>query len=140
VIFVFYAFLAVGVALLAQDLRGRFTAAPERIRWWRRIGVAAAAGPGLAPLLAWILGRLDVTWPYPLIAFGYVIFFLAFAAGVLAGDSLRAGALLRRAGYVGLLALAALPSWVLLLLTPLVALAGLALARPAIALSAESSE
>ena len=130
-IFVFYACLAVGVVLFVEDLRGRFTASPERVRWWGRIGIAAAAGPGLAPLLAWLTGRLEVTWPYPLIAFGYLVFFLVFVAGVLglAGD--HASAPLRRVGYLGLLALAALPSFVLLVLTPLVALAGVALARPA---------
>jgi hypothetical protein len=129
-IFVFYACLAVGVVLLVEDVRGRFTASPERVRWWARIGIAAAAGPGLAPLLAWLTGRLEVTWPYPLIALGYLFSFLVFAVGVLglAGDN--ASAPLRRAGYLGLLALAALPSFVLLVLTPLVALAGVGLARP----------
>jgi MFS family permease len=80
-IFVFYACLAGGVVLLVEDLRGRFTPSPERVRWWGRIGIAAAAGPGLAPLLAWLTGRLEVTWPYPLIAFGYLVFFLVFVAG-----------------------------------------------------------
>ena len=130
-IFVFYACLAIGVVLLVEDLCGRLTASPERVRWWRRIGIAAAAGPGLAPLLAWLTGRLEVSWPYPLIALGYLLFFLVFAAGALGLAGEHASPPLRRGGYLGLVVLAALPSWVLLALTPLVALAGIALARPA---------
>jgi hypothetical protein len=130
-IFVFYACLAVGAVLLVEDVRGRFTASPERVRWWARIGIVAAAGPGLAPLLAWLTGRLEVTWPYPLIALGDLVFFLVFVAGVLGLAGGHGSAPLRRAGYLGLLAVAALPSFVLLVLTPLVALAGVALARPA---------
>jgi hypothetical protein len=130
VILVFYACLAVGLALLVQDLRGRFAASPDRVRWWRRIGIVAAAGPGLGPCLAGLTGRLEVTWPFPLIAIGYLIAFLIFTTGVLelAGD--RASARLRRVGYVGLLVLGALPSWVLLVLAPAVLVAGVALARP----------
>lgn len=132
-IVVFYACLAIGVAFLVQDLRGRFTASPDRVRWGAWIGIAAAAGPGLAPLLAWLTGLLDVTWPYPLVALGDLLFLLVFTAGVLGHAGDHASVPLRRAGYLGLLALGALPSFVLLLLAPFVALAGVALARPAIA-------
>jgi hypothetical protein len=93
--------------------------------------VIAAGGPGLAPVLVLATGRLDAGWPFPLIALAYLGLFLGYAAAVggwLSGPGGGAG--LRRTIYAGLLFLAALPSWALLTLTPLVALAGLALARP----------
>jgi hypothetical protein len=129
-ILVGYGCLALGLVLLIEDVLGRFTAPPERVRSWARIGIAAAAVAGLAPLLIWLTSPFGVGWPFPLVAFGYLLLFLVFSAGVLgmAGD--LASQPLRRAGYLGLLALAAIPSS-LLLLTPLVALAGVALARPA---------
>jgi hypothetical protein len=129
-ILVGYGCLALGVLLLAADVLGRFTASPERVRWWARIGIAAAAVAGLAPLLIWLTSPLGVSWPFPLVAFGYLLLFLVFSAGVLARAGDQASKPLRRAGYLALLALAAIPSS-LLLLTPFVALAGVALARPA---------
>ncbi|HKY89102.1 MAG TPA: hypothetical protein VJ141_03915, partial [Candidatus Limnocylindrales bacterium] len=63
-------------------------------------------------------------------ASGYFLAFLVFAAGVVDWrDRRRASIWLRRAGYLGLLALAAIPSWVLLVLTPLVFVAGAGLVR-----------
>lgn len=128
---IFYGALAAGVALLVEDIRGRLVVAPGRHRWLIAIGIAAAGGAALAPLLAWLIGRLEVTWPFPLIAIGYVVSFLIFASGVLGFAGARLSVGLRRVGYIGLLALAALPSFVLLVLAPLVGLAGVALARPA---------
>lgn len=129
-IWLFYAFLLLGLVLLGLDVADRLRVAPERARWWRWIGIAAAAGPGLAPLLAWLTGQLSVSWPFPLIALAYLAFFAAFAVGALGWLGVSVSLWLRRAGYLGLLILAALPSWVLLLLTPLVAIAGLGLSRP----------
>jgi hypothetical protein len=123
-----YVFLVVGIFLLYADLTGRLTVSQRRVRWWRWIGVAAAAGPGLAPLLGALTGRLTVAWPFYLIAIGYLLAFGAFALGALLPN--RPGSLLlRRSGYAALLLLAALPSWALLLLTPFVAIAGVGLAR-----------
>lgn len=100
-----------------------------------RVGGAGSASlrpPAPAsPLLAWLVGSLGpVSWPYPLIAFTYLALFLAFAVGGLGWLGANVSLWLRRAGYLGLLLLAALPSWVLLFLTPLVAIAGLGLGRP----------
>ena len=128
-ILVFYGFLVIGLGLLILDVTGRLVVAPERARWWRWVGLAAAAGPGLGPLIAWITGQLIVSWPFPLIAFGYVSLFLAFATGALDLAGTRTSVGLRRVAYAGLLLLAALPSFVLLMLTPLVALPGLGLTR-----------
>lgn len=123
----FYAFLLVGLGLLAADLAGVLRVSARRLRWWRWIGLAAAAGPGLAPALAAATGRLVWSWPFPLIAFGYGLAFAVFALGILL-PQVGPGRLLRRSGYIGLLLLAALPSWVLIVLTPLVAIAGVGLA------------
>jgi hypothetical protein len=136
VIGLFYLFLLLGLTLLAMDVTGGLRIAPKRARWWRRIGVVAAAGPGLAPMLGWLTGRLAVEWPFPMIALAYLGLFVAFTAGVAGWPGARpdgeAGGLgLRRTAYLGLILLAALPSMVLLVLTPFVAIAGLALARPA---------
>jgi hypothetical protein len=128
--FLFYGLVAVGVVLLLSDLAGRLTVEPHRARVVRWIAIAAAAGPGLAPLLAWLTGRLEASWPFPVIAVGYALAFVAFGAGVLGLPNAAVATKLRRAGYLSMLALAALPSMVLLLLTPLVALAGIGLARP----------
>ncbi len=123
----YYAFLLVGLGLLAADLAGVLRVSAGRLRWWRWIGLAAAAGPGLAPALAAATGRLVWSWPFPLIAFGYGLAFAVFALGILL-PQVGPGRWLRRSGYVGLLLLAALPSWVLIVLTPLVAIAGAGLA------------
>lgn len=126
---VYYAFLIVGLLLLLADLTGRLRVSPKRVRWWRWIAVAAAAGPGLAPLL-WCSIYHACGGPFPLIQSAYLVAFGAFAVGALVPYRPES-VVLRRAGYVGLLLLAALPSWVLLVLTPFVALAGIGLAREA---------
>lgn len=128
-ILVFYGFLLLGLGLLLLDLTDRLRVAAERARWWRWIGIAGAAGPGLAPLIAAVTGRLVVTWPFPLIASTYLVLFVAFALGAFEWLGPRLSTWLRRGAYLGLLLLAALPSWVLLFLTPMVAVAGLGLSR-----------
>jgi len=120
---VYYAFLVVGLVLLLADLTGRLRVLPPRVRWWRWLGVAAAAGPGIAPILYWWIYGMS-----PLIAVAYLLAFGVFALGALLPHRPRS-ALLRRGGYVALLLLAALPSWVLIVLTPFVAIAGIGLAR-----------
>ncbi len=129
VIWLLYACLVLGAVLLVADIAGRFNGPPERVRWWRAIGLLAAAGPGLAPLLGW-LGGSSVSWPYPLIAAAYFAAFVLLTAGVLGWRGRSASAALRRAGYLGLLVLGTLPGWALLFLTPAIALAGVALIQP----------
>jgi len=69
---------------------------------------------------------------YGAIAVGVVDFtcFAVMALGVLGLAPAAIGQWLRRAGYLGLLVVGALPSWALIFLTPFVALAGLALVQP----------
>jgi hypothetical protein len=125
---VFYAFIVGGAALLVLDLRGRLTVR-SRVGLWRAIGVIAAAGPGLAPILSIVTNRLGYDGlTFPLVAVAYLLAFLTFVAGV----SARAGGaslVLRRVGYAGLLVLGAIPSFVLLLFTPLIFIAGAGLVR-----------
>ena len=126
-ILVFYACLVVGGLLLAAEVSGRFTVPAKRVRPFRRMGLVAAAGPGLAPILAWLTNTLDASWPFPLIAAGYLVAFALITAGVVGPLPPRPARRLRQIGYLGLLALAALPSWVLLIFAPLVLAASLAL-------------
>ena len=118
-LWLFYGFLLIGLLLLVADLSGRLIVSRERLLWWRWIGLAAAAGPGVAPLLygATVVGVADLA------------FFAAIAAGVLGLAPATAARWLVRIGYLGLLIIGALPSWALIFLTPFVALAGLALAQ-----------
>ena len=127
---VFYACLGLGAALLVADLAGRLVVAAPRLRLWQWVGIAAASAPGIAPLLAWQTGRLgDVIWPFPLIAFTYAGAFVVFVVGVLRLAPPAASSRLRRAAYLVILLVAALPSWVLLFLAPFVALAGAGLVQ-----------
>jgi hypothetical protein len=126
-----YLCLAVAVTLLLMDATGQMRFSAGAARRLRAVGIVAAAGPGLAPMAALLAGRLDVGWPFPLIAMAYLGLFLAWTAAVagwLGGP--RGGGGLRRTIYAALIFLAALPSTVLLVLTPFVAIAGLGLARP----------
>jgi len=126
-----YLVLAVGVTLLLMDATGQMRFPGRLANRLRAAGVVAAAGPGLAPILVLVTGRLETGWPFPLIAMAYLGLFLAYAAAVAGWLSAPGGgAGLRRTIYAGLLFLAALPSWALLTMTPFVALAGLGLARP----------
>lgn len=130
-VLVFYLFLAVGVTLVLMDATGQMRFAARTARRLRIVGVVAAAGPGLAPTLAMVTGRLEVGWPFPLIAMAYLGLFIAYAAAVAGWLSASGGgAGLRRTVYTALILLAALPSAALLVLTPFVALAGCALAQP----------
>jgi hypothetical protein len=129
-VFPLYAFVLVGLALLVGDVLGLLRASTARTRWWRIIGLVAAAGPGLAPIIAWLTGRLaSEGWVFPAVSAGYLLSYLLWVAGV-AGRLGAASVLARRTAYAVILALASIPSWVLLVLTPLVAIAGLALVQP----------
>jgi hypothetical protein len=136
VIFVGYAALAIGLAMLAADVRGRFRAPPERLPALARSGVIGAAAIGVTPLLL-LLSQLapsgaeglGASWPLALFAVGYLALALAFTLGVLrrAGDPTSTR--LRRVSYLGLLVIGTVPSS-LLLFAPFITLAGLGLARP----------
>jgi hypothetical protein len=128
VIYVFYGLLAGGAVLLALDLVGRLTVR-SRVGLWRAIGLIAAAGPGLAPILAVVTNRLTYSGLiFPAVAVAYLLAFLVFVAGV-SGRAGGTSLVLRRVGYAGLLLLGALPSFVLLALTPLIFIAGAGLVR-----------
>jgi hypothetical protein len=126
-----YLFVLVGMALLYLDLGGRLVVPRKRLVWWRWIGIAAAAGPGLAPVLGWAVGTLVTSgwWPFGVIASAYLVSFLVFALGAIDLSDRARSVRLRRVGYLGLLLLSLLPSWVLVVLAPAVALAGIGLAR-----------
>jgi hypothetical protein len=126
---VLYGFLAVALGFLFLDVSGRLRVDQRRAWWWHRLGIVAAAGPGLGPIVSLVSGSLVAAWPFPMIAAAYLGLFLAYAAGVSGWPGGAAGLGLRRSAYLGLILLAALPSMVLLLLTPFVAIAGLGLAR-----------
>jgi hypothetical protein len=129
-ILLFYIFVAAGLALAVEDVRGHLTASPERAGARKIIGVVSAASAGLAPIALWQTGWLQVSWPYPIVALASAAFFLIFAIGVSGVAGAAYSPPLRRAGYIGLLAVAAVPSSGLVLLAPLVAIAGMALTRP----------
>jgi hypothetical protein len=130
VIVVFYGCVLGGVALLYLDVAGRLTVG-SRVGLWRSVGVAAAAGPGLAPIIYAIrepTGYSGVI--FPAISVAYLVAFLAFAIGAMDWYDRRSISVpLRRAGYAVLLALSAIPSFVLLILTVFVFVAGTGLLR-----------
>ena len=128
-----YLFIAIGIAALVMDVRGRFVVEPPRLRVFQWIGIAAASGPCLAPAIAWLIGRLEAGPPFTLVAAAYVVAFVLFTVGVLRRAGEPRSTTLRRVGYGLLLAVASLPGWVLVIFAPLVALAaaGLAQVRPA---------
>ena len=127
---VFFAVIAaIGAVALVADLTGRFFVSPPRLRWFQWIAIAAAAGPGLAPLIGYLTGRFEAGEPFIVIALAYAIAFVVFAIGVLRWRPEPGSTLLRRAGYLGLLLLAAIPNMSLVVLVPGVWLAGLGLAR-----------
>jgi hypothetical protein len=130
VIFMLYGCLVGGIVLLVAELRGRLTVPAGQLGRWRLLGVVAAAVPGIGPLLAWITGSLGVSWPFPLVAIAYVVAFAVLALGVAGWTSSGSSRVLRRIGYLGLLVLGALPSFVLLLLAPAILLAGATLVEP----------
>jgi hypothetical protein len=138
VIWIAYSCLILGAGLLLASFAGRLTFHSERIRGVRALGLVAAAGPGLAPLGFWLANPTAVGWPFPVVAISYLAAFLVLAGGVVGPLSDRRQAGLRRLGYLGLLVLGALPSFVLLLLAPAVLLASLTLveARPTVPVAA----
>lgn len=131
VIAVFYAAIALGVVLLVLDLRGRLRLPAGRARWWRIVGLAAAAGPGLGLTLALLTRRLEATGSTAsLVAFADTACFVALVVGALVRPEATGSTRLRRLAYGGLLAVGAMPSWVLLPLAAMLPFAAGALVRP----------
>jgi len=129
VIVIFYGVWLLGLSLLLLDIVGRFVTSPRAARILRRFGLAAVSAPAVLPILA-VYGRWwdwsGIT--FPAIAHGYAALGALFIVGVLVSHR-AIGRWLARLAYAGLLALAAIPSFVLLPLAgPTVGLAGLALA------------
>jgi Flp pilus assembly protein protease CpaA len=124
--FLFYALIGVGVILLMADRSGLLIASSDHVRWLKLVGLLAAAIVGIGPIL-W-LATSDMTWWYFPIVIGYLAAFIAFAVGTLG----RAGSrsiTVQRVAYGVLLLLVAIPPTVLIVLAPVLAVAGLALVR-----------
>lgn len=124
----FYAALLSGAGMLFADIAGRFRAEAPRVRWWRAIGGVAAAAVGLAPLILMIREPGAWSWPYPVFVAGYAAAGALYVLGLLDAAG-RRSVVARRAGYVALLLLGAVPSWVLIFLAPAIGLAGIGLVQ-----------
>jgi hypothetical protein len=126
----FYGFWVIGVLLLVLDATGRFTISVVAARLLRLAGFAALSLPAVVPLLA--VYTHSWQWSgvtFPTIAHAYGALSFVYVTGVLV-ETRRTRRWLSRIAYIGLLVLAAIPSFVLLPITgPFVGFAGLALAR-----------
>lgn len=125
----FYLALLVGVAFLVADMLDRLRVDERRLRWRRGIAAIATLFVALQPALFGLRMPDAVRFPFPLIAVLYLVGGLVYLAGM-AGDERLIALWLRRIGYGMLLALGALPSFLLLFLAPVIAMAGIGLARP----------
>ncbi|CAN5739259.1 hypothetical protein BH24CHL5_BH24CHL5_12500 [soil metagenome] len=129
-ILVFYGLWLLGVVLLVLDISGRFRVPARRASVLKVIGLAALAIPALVPLAA-VYGHWW-EWSgviFPIVAHAYPVLAGVYLVAIAVGKGMKMR-LLSRVAYVGLLALAAIPSFVLLPIAgPTVGLAGLALAR-----------
>jgi hypothetical protein len=126
---ILYVALLVGAALLAADLLDRLQVEERRLRWWRGIATLATLFVGLQPAIFGIRMPEAVGPPFGLIAGAYVAAAVLYLVGMLVAHGASA-MWLRRVGYCVLLLLGALPSMLLLFLTPIIAMAGIGLARP----------
>ena len=125
----FYLALLIGVALLVADMLDRLRVDERRLRWRRGIAAIATLFVALQPAVFGLRTPDAVRFPFPLIAALYLVAGAVYLAGMVAGER-SIGLWLRRIGYGVLLALGALPSFLLLFLTPIIAMAGIGLARP----------
>jgi hypothetical protein len=126
----FYAFTVLGIVVLGLDIAGQLTADDSRLPLRKAVGIAAAAITGLTPLLLWKLGRIEVGPGFTVIAIAYLVALATYLAGLLLRPNSQVSRWVSRIGYVLLLAMASLPSFVLLVLAAPAALAGIALTRP----------
>lgn len=126
---IFYVFTILGVVLLWRDIAGRLTAEPGALQVRRAVGMFAAAITGFTPLLLWKLGRIEVGPPFEFFAYAYVTALATYLAGLLVRPQSVSSRWASRLGYAALLALASLPSFVLIVLAAPAALAGIGLTR-----------
>jgi len=126
----FYAFTVLGVILLGFDIAGRLTADRERILLQKAVGIAAAVITGLTPLVLWTTGRIDVGPGFTIFALGYLMALGIYLAGLLVRPDAPISRWVSRIGYALLLAIASLPSFVLIVLAAPASLAALGLTRP----------
>lgn len=124
-----YLALLVGFGLLVSDLRGGLRIERHRLRWWKGIAALATLFVGLQPAVFGLRNPDSVAYPFPVIAAAYLGSALVYLAGIVAGER-SSGLWLRRIGYAILLVLGTLPSFLLLFLAPVIAVAGIGLARP----------
>jgi hypothetical protein len=127
---IFYAFTVIGVVLLGCDLAGRLTADGRGLFVRRAVGISAAGVTAATPLLLWKTDAVEVDLGFTFFAYAYLAAFTVYLFGLLVFPRLAISRWISRLGYLALLALASLPSFVLIVLTAPAALAGLALTRP----------
>lgn len=127
---IFYAFSALGLALLALDIAGRLTAATRGLLVRKGVGIAAAVITGLTPLLLWKTGRIEVGPVFPFFAYAYVTALVVYLIGLLVRPDTAVSRWVSRIGYLLLLLLASLPSFVLIVLAAPASLAAFGLTRP----------
>jgi hypothetical protein len=128
---IYYVNIAIGVVLLALDIRGVLRARGTRLVFLRLAGVAAAGVASLTPFIWWHGGSpLPRGSVFPLIAYAYLVLYAVFTAGSLLSSGSRPTRWAQRLAYAGLLVLSAIPSFVLLPLSAPMAIAGAALVRP----------
>jgi hypothetical protein len=126
---VFYVFTILGVVLLWRDIAGNLVAEPSGLQVRRAVGMFAAAITGLTPLLLWKLDRIVVGPPFEFFASAYLVALTIYLLGLLVRPQSATSRWLSRIGYAALLALASLPSFVLIVLAAPAALAGIGLTR-----------
>jgi hypothetical protein len=126
----FYAFTVLGLVVLGLDVAGRLTADDSQLPFRKTVGIAAAVITGLTPLLLWKLGRIEVGPGFTVIAIAYLAALVTYLAGLLLRPSSPISRWVSRIGYAVLLAMASLPSFVLLVLAAPASLAAIGLTRP----------
>jgi hypothetical protein len=126
----FYAFTVLGLVVLGLDVAGRLTADDSQLPFRKTVGIAAAVITGLTPLLLWKLGRIEVGPGFTVIAIAYLATLVTYLAGLLLRPSSPISRWVSRIGYAVLLAMASLPSFVLLVLAAPASLAAIGLTRP----------
>ena len=126
----FYAFTVIGVMLLGMDIAGRLTVDRRQLVLRKSIGIVAAIVTGLTPLLLWTTSRIEVGPGFTFIAIGYLMALAVYLMGLVFRPESPNSRRVSRIGYAFLLAMASLPSFVLLVLAAPAALAGVGLTRP----------
>jgi hypothetical protein len=135
----FYAFTVLGLVLLGLDVAGRLTADGRSLFVRRAVGIIAATITAFTPLLLWKTGRIEVGLGFAFFAYAYLTAFAIYLFGLLVFPHSVISRWISRLGYLTLLALASLPSFVLIVLATPAALAGFGLTRPSAPIRARPS-